>query len=174
MMLNKGNIRRIFILFVSSMIMVFIYSGIFGKVYAGITMPVNKYRNIREQFELMSSNIVMAEEYIAERERIVAEVNYVYCKAYFYPEDTILFLNCLCEDNNVEIRRIKFSREEDDVDSSVLTAEAELFCTYECLLKFMDDIENDDSNAAISSINIMELENGKISAVLRLSLCSLN
>jgi len=88
-------------------------------------------------------------------------------KICLYPEYAMLFLNDLCESNGMKIKRIKFYQESDVAGGEDgLASEIEFECTYERLLSFMDDIKNKGVNAAVGSVNVFELGDGRINAVI--------
>lgn len=167
------SVKAVLLLLALSIAVVMIYSGILSDMYWGITMSVSEYRDIKEQFNLMHDNISAADMYVS-KDAGLPDV-YIWDKICLYPEDVMIFLNDLCESNGMEITRLKFYHEADEENSTAaLTSEIEIECTYELLLSFMDDVKNTGVNAAVGSVNVLELGGGRISAVARLNFYILN
>ncbi|HCX62340.1 MAG TPA: hypothetical protein DHU59_07875 [Clostridiales bacterium] len=169
------SLRKVLILLAPCIAIMLIYSGVFSEVHAGITKPTTRYRDVKEQFHNMHDNICAAEVYMSKNAVLTDEAAYDYDKICSYPEEAMLFINDLCENNAIETNRIRFYHEDDDEgNAEVLVSEIEFECTYECLLNFMDDVKNKGYNAAVSSVNVFELGDGRINAVVRLNFYFLN
>ncbi|HBV68390.1 MAG TPA: hypothetical protein DEF04_09535 [Clostridiales bacterium] len=172
---EKVNSARIsLLLLVLCIAIVLTYSGILTEIYASITGTMDKYRDIKEQFHHMHDNIRAADMYMSKNVSLPDNV-YIWDEICLYTEDAMLFLNDLCESNGMEIKKIRFYQESDVAGGAdVLTSEIEFECTYECLLSFMDDIKKEGVNAAVGSVNVLELGSGRINAVTRVSFYSLD
>ncbi len=172
---EKVNSARIaLLLLVLCIAIALTYSGILTEIYTSITGTMDKYRDIKEQFNHMHDNIRAADVYMSKNVSLPDNV-YIWDEICLYPEDAMLFLNDLCESNGMEIKRIRFYQEPDVAGvADSLTSEIEFECTYECLLGFMDDIKNKGVNAAVGSVNAFELRGGRINAVIIVNFYSLN
>ena len=145
--------KKILLLIILCIAVVLVFSGIFQEVH-GV------YADVREQFYSMCDNISASGIYVGKNEDLKAEISTEVCS---YPEDAILFINDLCKNNGMEIKKLKLYRE------SSLSSEIELACMYECLLNFIDDVKSEGSNAVVSSVNVFELADGSIDAVVVLN-----
>ena len=145
--------KKILLLIILCIAVVFAFSGIFREVHA-------VYRDVREQFYSMCDNISASGIHVGKNEDFMAEMRAEICS---YPEDAILFINDLCKSNGIEIKKLKLYRE------SSLSSEIELACMYECLLNFIDDVRIEGFNAVVSSVNVYELADGSIDAVVVLN-----
>ncbi|GEM_PF-856789 len=171
---RKHSAKTLLILLALCIAIVMIYPGVLSEVYLGTTETVAKYRDISEHFHRMHDNIKAADMYMSKNVSLQDEES-MWDKICLYPEDAMLFLNDLCESNGMKIKRIRFYQEPDVAGGADgLASEIELECTYECLLSFMDDIKNKGVNAALGSVNVFELGDGRINAVISVSFYSLN
>ncbi|NYB74290.1 hypothetical protein HZF24_09045 [Sedimentibacter hydroxybenzoicus DSM 7310] len=162
------SLRKVLILLVPCIAVMLIYSGVFSEVHAGITKPATRYRDVKEQFHNMHDNICAAEIYMGKNAVLTDEAAYDYDKICSYPEEAMLFINDLCENNAIEINSMRLYHESDAEE--VLVSEIEFECTYECLLSFMDDVKNKGFNAAVSSVNVFVLGGGgRFNAVVGLN-----
>ncbi len=174
-MKGRINIARIaLILLASSITIVLTYSGVLTGVYAGITGTVEKYRDTKEQFHSIQNNIKAADMHMSKNVSLQDNKS-IWDEICIYPEDAMIFFNDLCESNGMEIKRIRFYQEPEVAGGADgFTSEIEFECIYENLLNFMDDIKNKGVNAAVVSINVLELGDGRINAVISVSFYSLN
>lgn len=167
------DVKTVLILLALFIAVVMIYSGILSDVCSGIIMNAFKYRDIKEQYNLMHDNIAAADMYMSKDAGL--QDIYTWDEICLYPEDVMIFLNDLCESSGVEIKRLRFYHEADEENSTAaLTSEIEIECTYELLMSFMDDVKNTGVNAAVGSVNVLEFGGERISAVARLNFYFLN
>ncbi len=171
---RKKGAKTVLILLVLCIAIVMIYPGVLSEVYSGTTETVAKYMDTKEQFHSMQNNIKAADMHMSKNVSLQDNES-IWDEICIYPEDAMLFLDDLCESNGMEIKKIRFYQEPDVAGGADgFTSEIEFECTYGCLLNFIDDIKNEGVNAAVGSVNVLELGSGRINAVTRVSFYSLN
>lgn len=132
---------------------------------------MEEYNMAKETYESMTFNILMKDEILNRNKELINEINNADIDKFLLQEDIMLFIDVFSKENNVAIEEIVFSEQsyvtnsadEDGYDSEnirnfdalIINVNIKFKCSFDNMLKFIDNIKNDNKYVAISSFNLL-------------------
>jgi hypothetical protein len=154
-----------------------------SKIYFNINSFIGEYMEIKLSHEEMSNNFIMKQYYEERKNDLLKQIETHKDYNNLLQEQIITIINNHCIKNGISISNIVFSEEQDGYeqedmendennDIRVMKVSIEFKCSYENLIKFIDDLKNDRVDIAITNMRIIKWDDSTISAATDLNFYS--
>jgi Tfp pilus assembly protein PilO len=187
MKLSKREKIFISILFVVLLTYIF-YKFVFLKSIFNISDLESEHENVLNSYETMTQNIKMKKDYEEKEEGLKYEIEKLNILPAIYQEKVIDLLDKLILETNIKVYSIDFTEiiplltdeNENKSESTedltelkneiiLMTVNIEFTSNYDELLLFIDKIQNNSYNIAITNIQILSQNESEIKCIIDIS-----
>ena len=170
MVIKRLKLINILIVFIAV-----VFIGMFlmyKEIYIKFNPLIEEYNMAKETYESMSLNTLMKDEILNRNKELINDFNNINIDKFLLQEDIMVFIYTLSKVNNVTIEEFVFSEQsyvansgdeegfasidKSNLDTLIINnVNIKFKCSFNDMLKFIDDIKNDNKYVAISSFNLL-------------------
>lgn len=184
MTINKGN-KLLYVILIILIILVLIFYFMPDEWLLKLDPVKGKYRTVSKNYNNMKQNFMTKNSLEERKQNLLNEIKRLNIETEIFHENIISDVYEQCINNNIEISKIVFSEvtpvslnnnaeilteeNNDKMEAMTLRVTLEFKCEYENMLKFIDDIKNDNINIAVSHMRLLSWNSNEVYGVIDLN-----